>query len=577
MKLYLKLLKYMKPYWMYAVGALICIFLYSAANVVIIPLVGQLSKAIADKNFSSLNTIIFLGLFVFFLRAVLSYGQMYLMAFVAQRVVTDMRVQVYKHIQDQSLDFFSKWKTGEIMSRIMNDITIVQAALVSSTTDIIPHSLTLIGVIGYLFYLNWRLTALTLVLTPIFIFTVAKFGSEIRSIGSQIQKKTANITSILQETLSGIRVVKSFTMEKPELEKFKKESEDNFWLSMIESSITATQQPLMGFLQVLAVLFVVWYGGLEVLNGRLSANNLIAFFTGTALLIDPIIVLSRVNITIQRSLASTQRVFEIFDTKPSVIEKENPIVLTDPKGNVEFKNVTFKYDNMEIEALENLNLNIKSGEIIALVGPSGAGKSTFVNLIPRFYDTTRGRIYIDGNDIRDLTLLSLRKNIGIVPQETILFSGTIKENIAYGKIDATEEEIIRAAKIANAHNFIIDLPDSYNSYVGERGCNLSGGEKQRIAIARAVLRNPRILILDEATSSLDTESEKLVQEAMEKLMKGRTTFIIAHRLSTINYADRIVVLNKGKIVEIGNHQQLVSNNGLYQKLYEMQFRDEEVL
>ena len=571
MKLFLRALKYLKPYWLYVLGALICVLMIALANVLIMPVVAELSKAIGVKNFVRLNFIALLGIALFFMRSVFSYGQIYLMSFSGQRVSTDMRIQVYKHLQNLSLDFFTKWKTGELMSRLTSDIATLQNAALISFTEILPQSLTLIGVLGYLFYLNWRLTLLLIVTTPIFAFAIFKFGERMREVGRDIQKKAAEIASIIQETLTGVRVVKSFTMEKHEAERFEKESESSFWFFMRESQIDALQKPLLGFLQVLAVIVIIWFAGWEVISGRLEPANLIAFFTGAALMIDPVIVLGKVNLTVQRSLAAAERVFEVIDIQPTVKEVLQPIELPVIKGKIEFKNVSFAYGEEEI--LQNVNLKVEPGEIMALVGPSGAGKTSLINLIPRFYDATSGEVLADGYNVKELGLYDLRRQIGIVPQETMLFSGTIKDNIAYGKIEATDEEIIQAAKIANAHNFIMGLPKGYETPVGERGTTLSGGQAQRIAIARAVLRNPRILIFDEATSYLDTESERLVQEAMEKLMAGRTTFIIAHRLSTVRRADRIVVLNQGRIENIGTHEELLNKDGTYKKLYEMQFED----
>ncbi len=575
MKIYIRLLRYIKPYSLYIIGAMICMVLLSGCNVLIMPLVGKLSEAIGNKNFFILNIISLSALGLFFIRGIFQYGQTYFMSFAGQGVVRDLRVQVFKHVHDLSLDFFTRWRTGEVISRIMGDIHIMQTATVSSISAILQNMITLVGVIGYLLYLNWRLTLITTIILPLILFIVAKFGETMRRVAKQSAQKTADLSSILQETITGVHVVKSFAMEKHEVKKFAKHSDQSFWLAIQEAVINATQTPILGFIQALAVVVVVWYGGYEVVSGRLNPANLIAFFTGIALLAEPITVLSNMNITIQRSIAASERVFEVIDIEPTVKEVPNPTKLGTIKGSVDIKNVFFQYDNNNEMVLKDINLKVEPGEIIALVGPSGAGKTTFVSLIPRFYDVKEGKILVDGNDVKLCELFSLRSQIGIVPQETILFSGPIRDNIAYGKISATEKEIIAAAKKANAHDFIMAMPDKYDTWVGERGIRLSGGERQRVAIARALLRDPRILILDEATSSLDTESERLVQDALEKLMVGRTTFVIAHRLSTVQFANRIIVLDEGKIIEEGKHNELLTKGGMYKKLYDMQFRDDK--
>lgn len=554
--------------------ALLCMLIFSLCNIAVMPLVSKISSAVGAKDFARINILIGITLALFFIKGLFQYGQGYLASFIGQRVVTDLRIQTFKHLQDLSLDFYAKWKTGEIMSRTINDISNIQLAIVVISTEIIPQMLTLIGVLGYLLYLNWRLTLLALLITPVFVFAITKFGQEMREIGRNAQKKIADISNLLQETITGARIVKSFTMESHEIKKFKKEAEHSFDWSMKEAQIDTTQKPIMGFLQVVAVVVVIWFGCFEVINGRLNPSDLIAFFAGAFLLIDPIIVISKINTTIQKALSSAERIFEVIDIQPSVKESPEASAMPQIKGTVKFSGISFSYGKGE-EVLSGIDLSADPGEIIAIVGPSGAGKTTFVNLIPRFYDPNQGSIYIDGRNIKDFTLDSLRKQIGIVPQDTILFSGTIKDNIKYGKMDARDEEIITAATLANAHDFIMTLPKSYDTEVGERGALLSGGQRQRIAIARAILRNPAILILDEATSSLDTESERLIQNALQNLIKGRTTFIIAHRLSTVQNADRIIVLKNGSIIEEGSHQQLIEKDGFYKKLFDMQFKQDK--
>lgn len=572
MKLFHRLINYIKPYKKELALALLCMLVFSLCNIAVMPLVSRLSTAVGARDFRSINILIGLTLALFFVKGLFQYGQGYLASFIGQRVVTDMRMQVFKHLQDLSLDFYAKWKTGEIMSRTMNDITNIQLAIVVISTEIIPQLLTLLGVLGYLLYLNWRLTLVALLITPVFVYTIDRFGRQMREIAKNAQKKIADISALLQETIAGARIVKSFSMEAHEIKRFNAEAEHSFGWSMKEAQIDTTQRPIMGFLQVVAIVVVIWFGCFEVIAGRLNPSDLIAFFAGAFLLIDPIIVISKINTTVQKALASCERVFEVADITPSVREKNGASDLSAVKGLVEFNNVSFSYSKGN-KVLSGISLKAEPGQTIALVGPSGAGKTTFVNLIPRFYDAESGRIIIDGTDIKEVTLLSLRRQIGMVPQETVLFSGTIKDNIRYGKIGATDEEITAAAKMANAHDFISSLPAGYDTQVGERGSMLSGGQKQRIAIARAVLRDPAILILDEATSSLDTESERLIQDALQKLIRGRTTFVIAHRLSTVQNASKIVVLKDGEIVEEGSHLSLLEQDGLYKRLYDMQFKD----
>jgi subfamily B ATP-binding cassette protein MsbA len=574
MKLYIRLIKYIKPMSANIFAALFCIVLLSACNIALIPIASGLTKAIAEKNFHLLNMIAVAAVIIYFFRSLLSYGQVYLMSFAGQRMIIDLRKDIYRHIQTLSFDFFAKWRVGDVMSRIVNDTGSLQNAMMLSVTEILPNVLTLTGALVYLVRLNLRLTILALMVAPIITFTISRFSGLIRDAARQTQKKAGDIYSILAEKVAGIKVIKSFTTEQHEVKYFGDEMEKSFWLTMREIQIDATQKPLLELIQAIAIAIVIWYGAYEVVAGQLSINNLIAFFVGVGLIATPISTLGKITIAIQRSLSAAERVFEVMDTKPAIADAKDSIEMPNINGEVEFKNVNFSYEKVT-PILNNINLRTKPGEIIALVGRSGAGKTTFVNLIPRFYDTVSGTVSIDGIDVKKCKLYSLRKQIGIVHQDTVLFLGTIKENIYYGSFDATDEQVIAAAKAANIHDFIMTLPKKYDTIVGERGALLSGGEKQRVSIARAILRNPRILILDEATSSLDTESERLVQDALEKLIKGRTTFIIAHRLSTVQIADRILVFDKGSIIEEGSHRELIAKGGKYKMLYDMQFRDEE--
>lgn len=574
MKLYARLLKYIHAQWLNIIAAIACIILLAGCNIMMIPIASALTKAIAEKNFQLLNIIALSAIGIYCFKSILSYGQVFLMSFAGQRIIIDLRIDLYKHLQTLSFDFFSKWRVGDVMSRIMGDTGAIQNAMLMSVTEILPNILTLTGAVIYLVHINFRLTLLTLLVAPILVLTISRFSSRIREVAKLSSKKAADISSILAEKVSGIKVVKSFTTEQHEIKRFSDEVEKSFWLFMREVQIDATQKPLLELMQAIVVTLVVWYGALEVVSGRLSINNLISFFVGVGLIATPIATLGKIVTAIQRSLASAERIFEVLDTRPTISDADDAIELPRINGEIEFRKVSFHYEK-ETPILNDINVKTKPGEIVAIVGRTGAGKTTFVNLIPRFYDAASGSVLVDGTDVKKCKLYSLRKQIGIVQQDTILFLGTMKENIAYGSFDASSEEIISAAKAANIHDFIMSLPKKYDTIVGERGSLLSGGEKQRVSIARAILRNPRILILDEATSSLDTESERLVQDALEKLIKGRTTFIIAHRLSTVQIADRILVFDKGKIIEEGTHRELLAKNGTYKRLYDMQFRDDE--
>lgn len=578
MKLYTRLLKHIRPYIPQLLGATICTAAVTAVTLCIAPLAGFIFKVIENKEVFLLNLSALGMIGLFLMKGIFTYGQEYLSYFIVHRVIVDLRNKLYEHLQDLSLDFYAKWNTGELVSRIMNDITALQTTLFTSFVSIIPHSVLLGGLLIYIFWLNWRLSLLTLIALPLIVQVIRIFAREIHEISIGVQQKAADITSHLTETLSQIRVVKSFSMEKKEVKKFKGETEKSFNISMRAVQILATQNPVVALLQTIAVVAIVWYGGMEIINGNLTLPQLISFATALAIMTDPGNTLSRGYSVLQQGMASVKRIFEVIDIQPTIKDEKDAILLPEIRGKVEFQNLSFAYEpaspaGRHEDVLRNINLLVTPGEIIALVGRTGAGKSTLVSLLLRFYDPSSGKIMVDEYDVKKVMLETLRKQIAVVPQEIALFRGTIKDNIAYGKPTAKDDEIISAAKSANAHNFIESLPNKYETEVGERGTKLSGGERQRIAIARAILRDPRILILDEATSSLDAETESLIREALERLMKGRTTFIIAHRLYTVEKADRIVVIDDGKIVEVGPHQELLAKGGLYKYLYEIQFKN----
>jgi len=508
---------------------------------------------------------------VFLVRALFGYLQTFLMMTLEQRVVRDLRNRLFEKISGLSLSFFQGQHTGTLISRITNDVTLVRGALVASFVSLFRESLLTFMYLGVAIWISWRLAIITFVVLPPIMFLIARIGARLRKRSTRIQEKMANITSTLQETISGIRVVQAFGMEEYERSRFFAHTGEYFRRFVRMEALSALAGPLTEFMGVIGVVVLLWYGGRQVLLADAISPDWFLIFLGAALsTMDPLKKLSKANNQLQMGLAAADRVFQVLDTEPDVKTVPDAHVLDGFTDAIRYEDVTFRYSTGE-DVLESVTLAVGKGEIVAVVGPSGAGKSTLLDLVPRFYDPTCGRVTLDEHDLRDVDLASLRCLMGIVTQETILFNDTVLANIAYGLEGSSRDDVEAAARAANAHEFICAMPDGYDTVVGERGTRLSGGERQRLAIARAILKNPPILIFDEATSSLDTESERLVQEAIEHLFEGRTVLIIAHRLSTVRNAHRIVAMEDGRIVEEGTHDQLIVRNGLYRRLHDLQF------
>ncbi len=518
------------------------------------------------QDASALTNTIYVLLVFFLLQSLLSIGQSYMVARVGQKIIAQFRMLLFRHLAFLSLNFYSKRRTGEILSRLTSDVGTIQTVGTTVPVDLAKQSVMLIGAMSILIYMNWKLFLLILMVVPFVIFTAKIFGRRLKSLSTEVQDKIAESSIILEELLSGIRIVKSFVREDYEADRFTQTVNSNYTLAMEKAWVFAIFIPVITFLTMMGAAGVLWYGGHQVIQGHMTPGDLVAFVLYGGILMGPFSSFARLFTHLKEVQGATHRIFEILDLQPSISENRNAPPLSMIQGNVSFREVSFSYDP-GVSILEKISFEVSPGQVVALVGPSGAGKTTLINLLHRFYDPMEGQIEIDGTNIRNIQLKSLYGQIGLVSQETILFGGTIWENILYGNLNATDEEVFSAAQAANAHDYIQSLPKGYQTLVGEKGVNLSGGQKQRIAIARAILKNPRILLLDEATSSLDNESEMLIQEALQRLMKGKTTFVIAHRLSTVQNADIIFTLNQGKIVEKGTHTELFNLKGLYHHLY----------
>lgn len=620
MNTYIRILKYTRPYWKHILLTFVFTILFAVLNGVsvylTIPLLDTLFQESASKkaveNYTSIQStsilpdwiigikdsitdtfnayvlsgtqtdILFKICIVIFLaflfKNIFSYLQSYFMAYVEYSAMKDLRDETYKHLHKLPISYFKKERVGNLISRFTNDVGIVQASISATFSNLIKEPLTIIVFLAIAIGISWKLSLFALIIVPVSSLLIAWLGSKLKKLTTLLQIKLGDITSVLQETISGVKIVKAFGMENFENKRFMRETLSYFKMVLRTVRIRNLASPVTELLSIIIGAIIIYYGGLLVLQEKtLNASQFLGFLFAIFQMMPPIKELGSVNNRIQEASAAAERIFEIIDTEPRIKSKDGAIELVSFNDKITFQNVSFNYEDSDEYVLKNINFSVSKGEIIALVGPSGGGKSTLVDLIPRFYDPTDGKILIDDIDIKDFTLESLRGKMGIVTQETFLFNTSVAENIAYGLTNYPIEKIIEAAKTANAHNFIMEMPKGYETIIGERGIKLSGGQRQRLTIARALLKNPEIMIFDEATSALDNESEILVQEAIERLMVNRTTFVIAHRLSTIRNATKIIVLDKGKIVQQGTHDSLISEEGgLYKKLYEMQFRDNDV-
>jgi len=573
LKIYKRLFTYLRPYKARIGWSVVFMGLTS----VLISAQAYLVKPVLDKVILAKD--LGLGLYlppalvlVTILKGGAAYARDYMMGWVGQRIVNDIRDELYTHIESLSFSYFTRTPTGVIISRIVNDVNLVQGALTRAPSSLVQGIFTMLALTGYILYLNWRLAIFSIIVLPLAGFALSKFSKRFRTASTQMQEQIGVLTTHLHETVGGIRIVKAFGMEKYESRRFAEKNKNLFNSLMRAIKTGAISHPVMEVISILGTSLVILFGLYYIANGKMTVGDFFSFMASLVFFYRPLRDLNGVNNTVQDGVAAAQRIFEVLDTQPEIKNRPGALSVSRDFRTIEFRNLAFKYEDATV--LKDINLTVQTGETIAIVGKSGGGKTTLVNLIPRFYDVTGGAILIDGRDIRDLSIESLRTLTAIVTQQTFLFNDTVKNNIAYGDTGRQFEDIVRAARSAYAEDFIRALPLGYDTVIGESGVKLSGGQRQRIAIARALLKNAPILILDEATSSLDTQSEREVQNALDTLMKGRTSFVIAHRLSTIMNADRIIVLKDGRIVEQGRHEDLLTRGGEYKNLYEQQFRDE---
>jgi len=573
MSTFTRFFPFLRPYLPRMAVAGLLIMGVAAINLALLRLAGKLWDVITIQHDHVRMTeliSVFLGLVI--LQGFCSMGHSYLTTWVSQRIVADFRTHLFAHLQTLAVSFFARRRTGELLSRLMNDVTVIQSVVTETPIDTAKQLVTFVGGIGFLLAMNWRLCLLILVLLPLLVLVARFFGRKLKALSTSIQDQTASLSTLIEEVISGIRVVKSFVQTKREEARFSAQLEHTLSLTLHRAKIMAVFIPVISLLTFSAAAAVLWYGGSQVIEGTVSPGDLFAFVLFAGILIGPFSSAARVFAQVREAQGATERIFQILDARPEISDAPGAVTLSSVAGHIRVERVSFAYDPRQ-PVLADVSFEAKPGELVAIVGPTGAGKTTVINLLHRFYDPTDGRITVDGKNLRHITMESWYRHVALVPQETILFGGTILDNIRYGNARANEEAILDASRAAHAHEFIMSLPDQYKTILGEKGINLSGGQRQRVAIARAILKNPRILLLDEATSALDSESERLVQEALEQLMKGRTTFVVAHRLTTVQRADRIIVLNKGRVAEAGTHQQLMDQRGLYHYLYTLRLTE----
>ncbi|MEW6209651.1 MAG: ABC transporter transmembrane domain-containing protein [Acidobacteriota bacterium] len=571
----LRLLSYARPYAVKLAIAFASLIIASAAALAFPQLVRVIiDAAFVERNADKLNGAAFMLIGLFAAQSAFSFLRTYLLSWTGERIVADVRAQVYTHLISLPVSFFASRRVGELTSRLASDVTVIQTVTTGSLTELLRNTIILTGGIVIIAITNARLTLVMMAIVPVVILMARLYGRYIQRLSTRVQDRLAESNSVLEESISAIRIVQSFAREEYERNRYRQKIADALQLAVKRALATGGFIAFIIMVVYSGIVVVLWVGSRLVLSGSLTAGELVAFVLYTFVVAGSIGGMSELYGQFNQAIGATRRVFELLDTEPEIKDADSAQPLEQVRGRVQLVDAHFSYpDERNLPVLRGVSIDAQAGEIIALVGPSGAGKSTLINLIPRFYDVTEGALLIDGRDVKTLRLSDLRRAIGMVPQETILFGGTIRENIAYGKLEASAEEMESAARAAHAHEFIRDFPDGYDTIVGEKGVKLSGGQRQRIAIARALLKDPAILILDEATSSLDSESERLVQEALDVLMQGRTTFVIAHRLSTVRRATRIVVMDAGRIVEEGTHEELIERGGLYKQLYDLQFRD----
>jgi len=575
--MYLRLLGFLRPYRTRVAVAMACMVVLGGTTAALAwSLKPALDEALSGKNPSLIYLIPLLVIGLYVIKGGAYYGQSYLMGYVGQKVIYDLRNSIYDHLARQSLGFFAHRKTGELLARISYDVTLVQAAASTSVTALMRDSVSIVFLLAVIFFQDWTLALIAMLVFPLVIYPIARFGKKMRHASSDGQVSMGELTSLVEETIGGIRVVKAFGMEDYECGRFRRLTGDFLHHQMRIFRVQALSFPIMELLAGFGIAGVLLYGGLRVASGETTAGTLVSFLAALIMLYEPVKRLSRANNEIQQGLAASERVFEVLDEPVVVEDAPDAIDLSGFSKDIRFDHVALQYEGTDKQVLSDVSFDVQTGDVVALVGRSGAGKTSLVNLLPRFMDVTGGAVLVDGLNVRGLTQSSLRSHIAMVTQEVILFNDTVLNNIAYGLEDIDRMQVEAVARAANAHGFIMKLPKGYDTLIGERGVILSGGQRQRLSLARALLKDAPILILDEATSSLDTESERLVQQAIDRLMKGRTVVVIAHRLSTIRHADRIVVLDNGKVVQVGTHDELLEKGGMYAELYHMQFETQRV-